>query len=182
MIFMKIPLLVLLLFSSSAFAAEGDFSWNIRTQPLLWVVAPNLRADYKLSDQFTLGLAGTALDNKIKGVKLKGTTGALILNYNFSSSLANGGVVELGVVASGLSAEAKDASGQVFTRTLANSGGRFLLGYQWFWDHFNLSVGAGADYNSQGGKYVEDSNGNKLEKIPLYEVAFASEGVIGWAF
>jgi hypothetical protein len=179
---MKILTLLLLLIASPAFAAEGDFNWNFRTQPLGWVIAPNARVDYKLGEQWTLGLAATALDRKIKAVKLRGTTAGLLLDYAFNSALTNSWILEGGVFYGGLTAEAKNAGGQTFSRALPNAGARMVAGYQWYWGRFNLSLDMGADYNSQGDKNVEDSSGAKVEKIPINSLAFVSEGAIGLAF
>ncbi|MGZ3722788.1 MAG: DUF3575 domain-containing protein [Bdellovibrionales bacterium] len=173
---------LLLLFSISAFADEGDYHWNLQTSPINWVVGPNLRVDTKVADQWTVGVAGSSIDRKIKAVNMSGKTGGLLLNYAFNSPFDDTWFLDLGISYGDIRAEAKSESGQVFNRRLYNSAARLSYGYHWFWDHFNLALAAGADWNSAGGKYVLDDGGNNLERIPIRSFGFLTELAIGLAF
>ena len=65
---------------------------------------------------------------------------------------------------------------------LYNLGGHFVAGYHWFWPHFNLAIGAGADVNSAGDKKLTDPNGTQSQTVPIKSVTYSTEFSMGFAF
>lgn len=182
---MKITALVffLVMIPLTVRAADGgDFNWNLRTNPVGWVVGPNLRIDLRMSENWTAGAGGVFMDSKIKAVKLNGMTGGLIFGYNFSGALTPSWFVDFGAGYGDLRAEATALSGQVVKTHVYNISARGVAGYHWFWGHFNLALGAGVETNSAGNKDIQDQSGNKVESIPIRPVALATEASIGMAF
>jgi len=171
-----------LLLSSSAFAATSDYNWNLRTSPIAWVVGPNLRLDVRAGEQWTLGVTGVSIDNKIKAVDLSGTTGGVILSFNLEGALTDSWFVDAGMAYGDIRAQGTATNGQVYIAHLYNISEHFVGGYHWFWEHFNLAVGAGVDFNSAGGRNIVDGNGSKVVEIPVRGAMFASEASIGMAF
>ena len=141
--------------------------------------------DYKLGEQWTLSLAGTALDSKIKVVKLRIMTAALLLDYAFNSALTNSWILEGGVFYGGRTAEGEKLRAAKCSRARSPTAERACLaGYQWYWGPLQ-SVGRTwvRDYNSQGDKNVEDSRAAlKSKRYRSMKWHLSSEGAIGLAF
>jgi hypothetical protein len=157
-------------------SAESANTWNLRTSPVSWVVGPNLRLDLRASDSWTVGVTGNYFDTKLKAVNLTGNNGGVVATYNFSGTFSDSWYLEGGVAYGDL-----QASTSADTLHLTNWSGRIYGGYHWFWTHFNLSLGAGVNLNSAGGKQILDSTGNQV-KVPIYPATGAVDVAIGLAF
>lgn len=168
--------------ATTASAEQGDYQWNLRTAPIVWVNGPNARLDIGIAEQWTLGVAGNSLKRKIKAVGMNGKTGGMVLGYAGNRAFTTTWFIDLGVSYGDIRAESKNTSGHVFTRRLYNTSARLTSGYQWFWSRFNVSLDGGFEWNSAGDKYVMDDNGNRLEKIPLRNYGLVTEVWLGLAF
>lgn len=179
-----LTLLSTLIFSPVlAHAQSGNaFTWNVRTAPLTLVVGTNLRVDYKVSDEISVGASGLYVDRRIKAVGILESSASVIIQYSFSGALTTGWFLESGIGYGDIKATAASASGQEESRQLHNISARVVGGYVWFWQSWNISVGGGLAHNSAGDQDVEDSSGKSMTKIPLRKNLFVPEFSVGWAF
>ena len=182
---MKLIALIVLLFASVfARAEDGDYTLNLRSSPLGWVVGPNVRIDVKIAEHWSLGLAGNSLDRKIKTVNLEGKTASLYLTYALYSALTDTWFFDVGVGYGDIRAEASSTAtgNQPFERKIHNTVAHYLTGYQWYWSRFNLSLGGGLETNSDGDTFITDNNGTIVEKIPIRRTLFILDASLGFAF
>lgn len=164
--------LTLMLIVVSAYAsglsetAHADDSFNLRTNPIAWVVGPNARLDYELNDTFTVGLGGNYVDRQIRAVDMNGQAGVLYLTYNFEASFTDGWFAEAGAGYGSYKAQANESAGAVDTLQVHNISGTALAGYHWFWDWFSLSLAGMFYVNSAGGKPIQNASGNTVANVP----------------
>lgn len=162
--------------------AEGSDTWNVRTNPIGWVIGPNLRLDTRVSEQWAFGVGGVYLDRTIRAVKMKGTTGELFMTYYWNQVFEPSWYVDLGLAYGDFRAEATDTSGQLASMRFGNFSAQVILGYHWFWHPFNLALGAGVVSNSAGKKDIVDTNGRVVDQVPLRSLGLATDASIGLSF
>lgn len=162
--------------------AERDDTWNVRTNPIGWVIGPNLRLDTRLSEQWAFGVGGFYLDHTIRAVKMKGTSGEIFVTYYWSQVFESGGYVDMGLAYGDFRAEATDTVGQLASTQFGNLSAQMSLGYHWFWHPFNLALGAGVVSNSAAKKDIADNNGRVVDQVPLSGLGLATDASIGLSF
>jgi hypothetical protein len=171
--------LLLALLPFTAYAEE--FTWNLRTNPLGWILGPNLRLDLRMSENWSIGVSGSSTDSRIKEVKLTGATGGVDFSYNFSGAFKPSWFVDAIAGYADLSAQATP-NGQIYKEHLYDVIGKVATGYHWYWGHFNLVFDGAVEGHSAGGKTINDQNGNRIEDIPIKAVGVMIEASIGLAF
>jgi hypothetical protein len=155
--------------------------YNLRFNPIVLLVGViNAELDYKLNDQVTVGPSLAFYSFKTSGVSVGGTNLGIQSRYffkNFSDdswyvtgrglySTAEATISSLGI----------DYKGK-YAGLLLGFGG----GYHWFWDSFNMNLGAGL-LSSQGEIELTDSTGSKYPTTASPGSSFYLEYTIGWLF
>src|SRR6184192_4292452 len=102
--------------STPAFAdLTGDTAgnmWNISTNPLGLILGPNLRLDYKVADQWTVGVTGSLIYFNLGGVKANGSSVGLGTTYYFNQVYQHSWFLEGGVTYSTFKAKYIESSGR----------------------------------------------------------------------
>lgn len=173
--------LLLLFFATflNAGFAEPTDAFNLRTSPIGLVLGPNLRLDYKIADQWTVGVGGLYLNRKITGAQIDSFTGSVLVDYAFNAAFADSWFVNLAIGYGNIRAEANDLSGQPRKIHVYNFTEQALLGYHWFWGSFNLDLAAGVIGNSAGHAKIVDQNGDKVNSVPLPPFGLVTDFSIG---
>src|SRR4051812_41702790 len=86
-------------------------SFNLRTNPIGWVVGPNARLDYKVDTMWSAGLTTAFVDRTIKAVDMNGYSAGLMLTYNHSETFTAGWYAEAGGGYGDYRAQATDSVG-----------------------------------------------------------------------
>ena len=185
-------LLTVLLSTSQAFAQSGMNStgskYNFRFSPLsLLIGVANVSLDVTIAPDWTLGPSLSYAKFKIDANGNNGTS--------YDVNLASAGVranwfrngvytdglyvapfvtyLKTSIEASGTTTVTGDAAGVAF-------GG--IVGYGWFWNSFNMMLGAGAAAaTGESNMVVTDNNGNRTD-VPNRGVGLTGEYTIGWTF
>lgn len=155
-------------------AATPNMNWNLSTSPMDWLTQANGRLDRQISKHWSLGISGFYMNRVVKTVQMKESSGGLYLSRSFSPAMTDGWFLDFGTFYGRLQAQAQGVSGQSGTLSVVNITERALLGYQWFFGLFNLSLSTGWEGNSAGGAAIKDSSGNTIATLPI----FASHGIL----
>lgn len=183
-----VPIILAALFAiapTASFAdSEGtpDNNWNISTNPLGLIVGPNLRLDYKVAPQWTLGLNGSLIYINVGGVKANGTSIGIDAAYNFNQAFVHSWFIGGGVHYSVVKAKYTEDNGTEDNADVVNVSVPLIGGYHWFWGNFNLQLGLGPTLNFPSKKQITDKNGKDVKEVPLYAVGVAGDASIGWTF
>jgi hypothetical protein len=169
--------LLALSLSSNLRAADGD-TVNIGTSPLLWLVGVmNAQADFRLTDEFTLGPVGSYYTRKSSGVKVSSYGLGVRANWFITGPVFTDSWY-IGPSVSYMGAEASQDGTEASLNLWAL---QILGGYHWFWDSgFNLNVGAGGNYINWP-EYVT-VNGKRISLDTYENMNIAIEFNLGWSF
>jgi hypothetical protein len=186
-------ILFTVLLSTSAALAQTETSgsgskYNFRFSPLGLIVGlASISLDIAIHPEWTVG---PELSYAKFNVNTSGTN-PTSLDVNLASAGLRANWFKNGVYTDGLyvgpfvryAKTSINASGAT-TVTGETSGvaAGSLIGYGWFWDSFNMMLGAGAAVASgESNMVVTDSNGNRTA-IPNRGVGLAGEFSLGWNF
>lgn len=189
----RIFILITVLLSASAAFAESPLvsktsKYNFRFLPLGLVVGlASVSLDVAVNPDWTVGPELSYAKFKVDA---SGTNGA-----SFDVNLASGGIranwFKHGVYTDGLYVGpfvryAKTAINSTGTTTVTGETAGVaigsLIGYGWFWDSFNMMLGAGAAVaTGESNMVVTETNGKRTE-IPNRGAGPAGEFSLGWTF
>jgi len=155
---------------------------NLRTNPVAWVIGPNLRLDAQVAHAWTIGVTATHTDREINAVKVSGSSAGVVLGCDFYGAFKDSWFIDLGSAYGDYTVSAVNPSGTTTDKKLHNINTRLILGYAWFWEAFNIALGAGVETNSSGGGTLNDENGNPTAKIPIPTTGLGTEAALGWVF
>lgn len=167
-----LTVLVLLLLTLPAHATI-----NLRFDPVPTLIgALSGGIDFELNDSVTIGPRATLMSAQLGDYKFLGWGIGARFNYalngkNFTNGWYWGPSIDYGYIKVERSSSIwGQLSGEVSGLSTSQ-----LFGYSWFWNSFNMALGAGAQI-AQGGKALEmkDANGIKREDFSNY---FATIGI-----
>ena len=172
----------------TAWAGSED-KFNVYFNPLgLAIGSLNLGVDYAVAPDWSVGAYGSYInikypksgsftaDTTVKGngVGVKGT-------WYASGVYTTGWYVSPQMSYQTIKVEAKNTKGDL----TGDGSGTYvsaLGGYGWFWDSFNMSLGAGVSVPLGKGKVeIKDSTGGSPEETTVYST-LAAEFNLGWSF
>ena len=162
--------------------ADDTWNWNLRSDPIQWVIGPNLRLDMRAFENWTVGLTTVYTDADIHAVHLTGTSVGAAITYNLSGALIDSWYADVAGEYSSYNATATAADGSPGSLRVHSWGGRVVGGYHWFWGHFNFALGGGCDFNSAANQVIYEANGEAIANVPLPAAIFVMETSLGLAF
>jgi hypothetical protein len=180
----------LLVMSSSAFAAGNSSTMNFRFDPLgliIGMVGVNL--DFVVAPEWTVGPqvgywhlkiseSGTFVNNDIS---LTAYTAGARANWFANGVFTDGLYVGPSARYYNVKATGSDSTGTV-TGSASGLMAGCLVGYGWFWDSFNMMLGAGGNL-ALGNNDVEVKHSNGTEETKASGAAGLSlEWSLGWTF
>lgn len=163
-------------------SAHADLNWNLRTSPLQWIVGPNLRVDYRIDEQWSVGATGVYIDRVIKTVAMLESAAGVMVQFSYPQNMSSSFFVESGISYADISASALASNDHIESVKVHNISTRVQTGYQWFWGPANIAIGGGWEHNSAGDTDINDPSGNKVNRIPVRRNLFVPEASVGWAF
>ena len=190
-------LIALTSFATTAQAQDDDggstdHRFNVRIAPLGALLGwYNIDAEMAVTDQFAIGPTVTILN---LDPEVDSNTDKVKLDVSQQKFGVRGTYYPRGVFQTGwyvtpmvqyYKVDVKGTSTTTGTRATAdNSGVVFtgLVGYHWFWDNFNLNLGAGYDFTTTGKTKVKFSDGRPDEEINTGGAGLSLDFMIGIAF
>jgi hypothetical protein len=183
-----------IIFVSPRAQATPDDTMNIRFNPLV-LIAGLVMVDFdiKVSDNWTVG--PTLLGGGIKftstdsggasdTIEVKASGFGVRGNYYFNGVFTDGWYLSPAIQRQSISVDVSDAtssaSAEVTGTVLTGVGG-----YHWFWDSFNLNLGAGfSSWSGPAKIHVVDSGGNTqdVDASTSRATGLAIDFMIGWSF
>ena len=178
-------------FAQSGSAGSSGASANFRIAPLSLLIGwLNLDLDFKISDDWTVGptigvwrvtLEDTLfVDNKLNlernavGARaVWSQSGAYQTGFYFSP------IVQF--VSAKVSGTGK-SSGNPISATASGITLTGIGGYQWFWDSFNMSLGAGLQVGAQASKVTVVEAGTSRDVSAERSAGAALDFMLGWTF
>ncbi len=158
-----------LVFAISTHAASDNH--NLTSNALGNAIGfPNIEYSYKLSEHLTFGVMGSNGKAKINNLEVKGSAVGLIARYYLKPAFTNSSWY-LVTAANKNSFRATYTENAIeyigeSNQTVAGAG----AGYHWFWDSFNISLGALLTNQSKTELY--DNAGNKYKDSLSQNVTF----------
>ncbi len=181
-------------FASPHAQATPDDTMNLRFSPIGLVVGlVMLDFDFKINDNWTLGpsvlLGGFELTSTDSGgasesIKVKAGGFGVKANYYFNGAFTDGWYLSPSIQRQSISVEVADATSSAsaeVTGTIL----RAIGGYHWFWDSFNLNLGAGfSSWSGPSKVRVTDSGGSTqdIDASSTRAAGLAVDFMIGWSF
>jgi hypothetical protein len=175
--------------ATRALAAQGD-TFNFRFSPLSVLLnGAALGLDIAITDQWTIGPAlewanfdfgQTGILTEDIEIKVFGI--AARANWFANGTYTDGFYIGPYLQYVKAEAESSDGISSVEGKVNAIYAGS-LFGYGWFWDNFNIMLGAGFGLGVGDTKIeVKDSSGNEVTKVNSSGGVFAGEFTLGWTF
>jgi hypothetical protein len=186
--------LTTLVFASSQAHATPDDTMNIRFNPLV-LIAGLVMVDFdiKVSDNWTVGptllgggikFSSTDSSGASDTVEVKASGFGARANYYFNGVFTDGWYLSPALQRQSISVDVSDATSSAsaeVTGTVLTAVG----GYHWFWDSFNLNLGAGfSSWSGPSKIHVVDSGGNTqdVDASTSRASGLAIDFMIGWTF
>lgn len=172
-----------LLLASSAWAGKDD-SMNLRFSPVgLLIGYLNVDFDFKLNDNWTLGptvsywsVSTSATGGFTQDIKLTATAFGARANWHKNGVFTDG--LYVSPIVQIISASASSGS---TTASVSTWGLQGLVGYHWFWDSFNLSLGGGFGMTGAAKAKVEEP-GRSAEVNLSRSGGLALDFMLGFTF
>ena len=186
---------VVFFLSSSANAMPEDTK-NFRFGPIALLAGGlALDLDFRINEQWTIGpsLGYIKLKDKDRTTdsgdpaeaEVQASALGVRANYYFDSAFVDGWFLGPSFSFAKLEVDVKNKSTlQSASAEVSGAAIGILAGYHWFWDSFNLNLGAGiSSFTGPEKVTVNYSDGTKDEvKGPNGSAAFAAEFSLGWTF
>lgn len=168
---------------SMATAAKND-SWNIRFGPVgLLIGLINMKVDYLVTDHIAIGGDFLTWNFALGDNSIKVNGYGIGAHYYFNPRFEDTWYLTAGLSSGSFDATLSPLSGT--KRTASYSGvltTRFGGGYHWFWQSFNMNLGATLQSSSQAKIEYKDTSGTVVETVNAPGIGGGLEFLLGWTF
>lgn len=175
----------------TSYGAEKKYNFSFEPVAIL-VGYFDIAADFKMSETWTLGpvltywhtSVGSGDPTYTDNISLSefsiGARGNWYLNGVFSDGLYISPILQLVMVKA-----TTVSNGQNLSASLTGVSLTGLVGYQWFWNSFNMKLGGGLSLSTTPSKIHIQSNNSAYSNDVSYDptsLGFVVDFMIGWAF
>lgn len=179
----SVVLAVLICVSSVAARADESHNLNFRFSPILLLVgAIHGVVDYKVTNNVVVGGEIMTWNLSFSDYTFKASGFGASAKYYFDQAYVDGWYAGGRFVSSSFEATAKDSLGNKESASASGTSFGAIGGYHWFWDSFNLNLGATIVSSSVTSVDVKDSNGVVVRKVDNPGASAGLDFMLGFTF